>query len=91
MKKRRERCSRLFNTRIRWVCRPYGSRRAQVPESLSHYPQLRNYQEMFSAAVLPEAREGKWSPAMIDAVVLHGDSATRKRKVRPFMAVSGIR
>ena len=44
---------------------------------------------MFAAAGLPEAREGKWSPAMIDAVVLHGDSATCKRKVRQFMAVSG--
>jgi F420-dependent oxidoreductase-like protein len=60
-----------------------------ISESLSHYPQLRNYQEMFAAAGLPEAREGKWSPAMIDAVVLHGDSDTCQRKVREFMDVSG--
>ena len=60
-----------------------------ISESLTHYPQLHNYQEMFAAAGLPEAREGKWSPAMIEAVVLHGDSATCERKVRQFMAVSG--
>lgn len=60
-----------------------------ISESLTHYPQMRNYQEMFAAAGLPEGREGKWSPAMIDAVVLHGDSATCQRKVRQFMDVSG--
>ena len=60
-----------------------------ISESLTYYPQMRNYQEMFAAAGMPEAREGKWSPAMIDAVVLHGDSATCQRKVRRFMDDSG--
>jgi len=60
-----------------------------ISESLTLYPQLRNYQEMFSAAGLPEARQGKWTPAMIEAVVLHGDSTTCRRKVRQFMDISG--
>ena len=60
-----------------------------VTESLSYYPQLKNYQEMFVAAGLPEAREAKWSQAMVDAVVLHGDAATCRQKVRQFMEVSG--
>ena len=60
-----------------------------IAESLTHYPQMRNYQEMFVAAGFPEGREGKWSPAMLDAVVLHGDSGTCQRKVQQFMEVSG--
>ena len=60
-----------------------------IAEFLTHYPNLRNYQEMFVAAGMPEARAGKWSPAMIDAVVLHGDPAACERKVRQFMDVSG--
>ena len=60
-----------------------------VAESLTHYPQMRNYQEMFAAAGFPEGRQGKWSPAMLDAVVLHGDPDTCERKVRQFMDVSG--
>ena len=60
-----------------------------IAEFLTHYPNLRNYQEMFVAAGMPEAREGKWSPAMIDAVVLHGDPAACERKVRCAARWSG--
>lgn len=59
-----------------------------VRESLSYYPTLRNYQEMFVAAGLPEAREGKWSPRMVDAAVIHGDDAACEKKVEEFLALS---
>lgn len=60
-----------------------------VQESLSYYPKLRNYQEMFVAAGLEEARTGSWSPRMIEAAVLHGDEAACAKKVDGFLAVSG--
>jgi alkanesulfonate monooxygenase SsuD/methylene tetrahydromethanopterin reductase-like flavin-dependent oxidoreductase (luciferase family) len=60
-----------------------------VQESLSIYPKLRNYQEMFVAAGLPEAREGKWSPRMVEAAVIHGDEAACAKQVDTFLAVSG--
>lgn len=60
-----------------------------VQESLSYYPRLHNYQEMFVAAGLPEAREGKWSSRMVDAAVIRGDDAACAKKVDEFLAVSG--
>ena len=60
-----------------------------MTEPLSCHSQLKNYQEMFVAAGLPEAREAKWSQAMVDAVVLHGDAATCRQKVRQFLEVPG--
>jgi alkanesulfonate monooxygenase SsuD/methylene tetrahydromethanopterin reductase-like flavin-dependent oxidoreductase (luciferase family) len=60
-----------------------------VQESLSYYPRLRNYQEMFVAAGLPEAREGKWSSRMVESVVIHGDDVACAKKVDAFLAVSG--
>jgi F420-dependent oxidoreductase-like protein len=60
-----------------------------ITESLAHYPHHRNYQEMFAGAGMPEAREGKWSQAMTDAVVLHGTPADCERRLRQFMDVSG--
>ena len=60
-----------------------------VQESLSYYPKLHNYQEMFVAAGLPEARKGKWSWRMLEAVVIHGDDAACAKKVETFLAVSG--
>lgn len=63
--------------------------RAAVERSLAQYPRWTNYQEMFVAAGLPEARAGTWSQAMIDAAVLHGDEAGCARKIEEFLAVSG--
>jgi len=60
-----------------------------VQESLSYYPKLHNYQEMFVAAGLREAREGKWSSQMVEAVVIHGDDAACANKVDRFLSVSG--
>ena len=59
-----------------------------VKEFLPYYPTLRNYQEMFVAAGLPEAREGKWSSRMVDAAVIHGDEVACAKKVDEFLAVS---
>lgn len=60
-----------------------------VQESVPHYPKMHNYQEMFAAAGMPEAREGKWSSRMVDASVIHGDEATCVKKVGEFLALSG--
>ena len=60
-----------------------------VPSVLGRYPTTPNYQAMFDAAGYPEAREGKWSAAMLEAVVLQGDEAAVTRQVASFMATSG--
>lgn len=60
-----------------------------VPSVLGRYPTTPNYQAMFEAAGYPEAGEGKWSAAMLEAVVLQGDEAAVSRKIEAFMATSG--
>ncbi|MFN0315761.1 MAG: LLM class flavin-dependent oxidoreductase [Burkholderiales bacterium] len=60
-----------------------------VSEFLPHYPRLTAYQEMFAAAGYPEARQGAWSQAMVDAVVLHGNEDQCRRKLDSFMEISG--
>ena len=60
-----------------------------VSEFLPHYPRLTAYQEMFAAAGYPEARQGTWSQAMVDAVVLHGNEDQCLRKLESFMQTSG--
>ncbi|MBI3976812.1 MAG: LLM class flavin-dependent oxidoreductase [Chloroflexi bacterium] len=52
---------------------------------LAGYPRMPFYQEMFAAAGHPEARQGTWSQAMLDAVVLHGDEAAVARGLRAFL------
>jgi len=60
-----------------------------VDEFLGHYPRLTNYQEMFAAAGYPEARQGAWSTAMVEAVVLHGTEEECRKKLEGFMRTSG--
>jgi len=60
-----------------------------VSEFLPHYPRLTNYQEMFAAAGYPEARQGIWSPAMLEAVVVHGSENQCGKKLEAFMRTSG--
>lgn len=60
-----------------------------IGETVTFYPKLVNYQEMFVAAGFPEARSGNWSPGMIAAAILHGDEATCRRKIEDFLATSG--
>ena len=49
--------------------------RASARDRLAVYARLPFYQEMFALAGHPEAREGSFSDAMLDAVVHHGDEA----------------
>ena len=60
-----------------------------VDEFLPFYPRLTNYQEMFAAAGYPEARQGTWSPRMLEAVVLHGTDDQCHEKLESFMRTSG--
>jgi F420-dependent oxidoreductase-like protein len=64
--------------------------RAAVRESargrLGMYARAVNYQEMFAAAGLPEARQGQFSDAMIDAVVVGGDEASVSEQLRAYAA-----
>ena len=60
-----------------------------VNEFLPHYPRLTNYQEMFAAAGFPEARQGSWSPGMIEAVVLHGTEDACRKQLDAFMRTCG--
>lgn len=62
-----------------------------VPSVLGRYPTVPNYVAMFEAAGYPEARQGAWSDAMLDAVVLQGDEAAVTRRVREFIGISGAR
>lgn len=60
-----------------------------VEAYLPQYPRYFNYQEMFAAAGMPEAREREWSPRMVDASVIHGNDADCRRKLDAFLATSG--
>lgn len=60
-----------------------------VAEFLPHYPRMTNYQEMFAAAGHPEAREGRWTDAMVESVVLHGSEDICRRKLEAFMQTAG--
>ncbi|MFQ5860054.1 MAG: LLM class flavin-dependent oxidoreductase [Dehalococcoidia bacterium] len=46
---------------------------AAVREQLATYPRLPFYARMFEAAGYPEAHDGTWSDAMIEAVAIWGD------------------
>ena len=46
---------------------------AAAHEQLGFYPRAPFYAQMFADAGYPEAKQGSWSDAMVDAVVLSGD------------------
>jgi F420-dependent oxidoreductase-like protein len=64
--------------------------RAAVREAargrLAMYARAVNYQEMFAAAGLPEAREGAFSDAMLDSVVVGGSEAAVTEQLRAYEA-----
>ena len=60
--------------------------RAAVREQVSN-PQLPFYQRMFAAAGYPEASDGSWSDAMIEATALYGDEATVEKKIEGMFAL----
>jgi F420-dependent oxidoreductase-like protein len=53
---------------------------------LGMYARAVNYQEMFAAAGLPEARQGTFTDAMVDAVVVGGDEASVAEQLRAYGA-----
>jgi F420-dependent oxidoreductase-like protein len=60
--------------------------REEARGRLGMYARAVNYQEMFAAAGLPEAREGTFTDAMIDAVVIGGDEAAVAQQLRAYEA-----
>ena len=51
------------------------------------HPGLPFYQNMLIAAGYPEAREGKWSDAMIEGVAILGDEETAAQKIQELLAM----
>ena len=49
---------------------------------IGFYPKVPFYSQMFQDAGFPEARDGEMSDRMIDALVVHGDAATVKERLR---------
>lgn len=56
--------------------------RKGAAEQLGRYPRVPYYSQMFQDAGFPEAKEGKLSDRMIDALVVHGTAATVKARLR---------
>ena len=59
--------------------------RAAIREQIPN-PQLRFYQRMFDAAGFPEASDGTWSDAMIDATALFGDESQVARRLEEMFS-----
>ena len=51
------------------------------------HPGLPFYQNMLIAAGYPEAKEGKWSDAMIEGVAIFGDEETAAQKIQELLAM----
>ena len=60
--------------------------RAAVREQVIN-PQLPFYQHMFASAGFPEASNGEWSDAMIDATVPHGSESQVEEKLHELFAL----
>ena len=58
--------------------------RAAMREQFGH-PGLPYYQNMLIAAGYPEAKEGKWSDAMIEGVAILGDEETAAQKIQELL------
>jgi len=58
--------------------------RAAMREQFGH-PGLPYYQNMLIAAGHPEAKEGKWSDAMIEDVAILGDEETATQKIQELL------
>ncbi len=62
---------------------------AAAGERMGIYPRSANYQGMFEAAGFPEARQGAWSDAMLDAVIVWGEEQRAETAARRFLDTSG--
>ena len=63
--------------------------RAAALQQIATYPRTPFYQRMFTAAGYPEAQQGTWSEAMLDAVVISGDEATVAQRLRDILTFAG--
>jgi F420-dependent oxidoreductase-like protein len=61
--------------------------RQAVRATIGVYPRLPHYQRMFTEAGFPEAAQGVWSDAMIDALVAYGDETAVQRRVAEIFAM----
>lgn len=61
--------------------------RGAVRQQMGNYPRLPFYAGMLADAGFPEAHEGTWSDAMIDAVVLSGDEARVAERLQELLSV----
>jgi F420-dependent oxidoreductase-like protein len=59
--------------------------RETARDRLAVYARLPFYQEMFVEAGFPEARQGTFSDAMLDAVVVHGDEAAVSKRLGEYL------
>jgi len=59
--------------------------RAAVSERLGFYPQLKVWRDMFVDAGFADAAEGKWSDALTDGTVAHGDEARVAKRLQAFI------
>ena len=56
--------------------------RKGAAEQLGRYPRVPYYSKMFQDAGFPEAKDGRLSDRMIDALVVHGDAGRVKDRLR---------
>jgi alkanesulfonate monooxygenase SsuD/methylene tetrahydromethanopterin reductase-like flavin-dependent oxidoreductase (luciferase family) len=59
--------------------------REAAQRELAIYPRLPFYARMLAAAGYPEAHEGTWSDAMLDAVLIAGDEAAVAARLRDVL------
>jgi alkanesulfonate monooxygenase SsuD/methylene tetrahydromethanopterin reductase-like flavin-dependent oxidoreductase (luciferase family) len=67
-----------------------GAVREAVRAQYGGYLRTISYPAMLAAAGFPEAQQGQWSDAAIDAVVVHGPEATVAERLRGLIAL-GVR
>ena len=60
--------------------------RAAAREQLAIYPRVSTYQSMFKEAGFPEASQGAWSDAMLDAVVAMGTEEQVTKRLREVLS-----
>lgn len=61
--------------------------RAAMQERFAFYLRVPNYLAMFAEAGFPEANEGQWTDAMINAVAVHGTETAVAERLRGLLAM----
>jgi len=60
--------------------------RAAMRERYAFYVRVPNYSTMFAQAGFPEAKDGRWTDAMIDAVAVYGTETAVAERLRGLLA-----